>query len=88
MDKLEFLKERLSNYLQAERAILTGAQSYMLGDRSLTRADLKQIRAEIDQLIVEINVSESNQGRVKRVVFLYCFRRSLLALVFAAQVLE
>jgi len=45
--KIELAIERRELYLQAERAILTGAQSYNIGGQSLTRADLDKIRAGI-----------------------------------------
>ena len=38
--------EMFDKYLDAEKCILTGAQSYSIGDRSLTRADLKFITSE------------------------------------------
>ncbi len=42
--------ERLKMYLEAERAVLSG-QSYTIGTRTLTRANLETIRQEIDNLI-------------------------------------
>lgn len=48
MSKLQ--NERLKLYLEAERAVLTG-QSYTIGNRTLTRANLATIRAAIDSLI-------------------------------------
>ena len=36
--------ERLKQYLAAEKAILEGGQSYKIGNRMLTRADLSEIR--------------------------------------------
>ena len=41
-------------YYQAEEAILGGAQSYSLGSRSLTRANLAEIRKTIDELEDEV----------------------------------
>ena len=38
--RLERNTERLELYYEAERAILDGAQSYTIGTRTLTRADL------------------------------------------------
>lgn len=43
---LTFAKERLAAYYAAEEAALSG-QSYTLGGRSLTRADLSEIRKGI-----------------------------------------
>ena len=42
--------ERLKQYLAAEKAILEGGQSYKIGNRMLTRADLSEIRKEISAL--------------------------------------
>ena len=65
--------ERLARYLEAEKAVLMG-QSYTIGTRTLTRADLSTIRAAIDDLIaggVQLVGAESVQtGRAKRIVFL------------------
>lgn len=41
---------RLAQYLAAEQAILTGAQEYRIGSRSLRRVDLKMILDEADRL--------------------------------------
>lgn len=42
-------RERLNMYLEAEKAILSG-QSYTIGNRTLTRADLAAVQKEIDKL--------------------------------------
>ena len=47
--------ERKSLYLEAEKAILTGAQSYNIGGQQLTRASLKEIRDMIASLDAYIN---------------------------------
>lgn len=57
--RLETAKERLELYLAAEKAILEGAQSYSLGTRSLTRADLGKIQDEIEELYKTIDELES-----------------------------
>lgn len=44
------LNERYRQYLAAERAILAGGQSYRIGNRVLTRADLNAIQSEIRRL--------------------------------------
>ena len=44
------MNERYRQYLEAERTILLGGQSYKIGNRTLTRADLSQIQAEIKRL--------------------------------------
>lgn len=65
---LELLKSRLQRYLEAEAAILRGAE-YQLGDRRLRRPDLSAVRAAIQDLQDEIAMLERSGGRVKRVVF-------------------
>lgn len=59
-------------YLEAEKAVLMG-QSYTIGNRQLTRANLSEIRAAIDDLIAGGAVidGETNTRRTaKRVVFM------------------
>ena len=46
-----FLNERLRLYIAAEKAILGTGQSYLIGNRKLTRADLGEVRAEIKALV-------------------------------------
>lgn len=58
-EKLKKKKNRLEMYYQAEEAILGGAQSYSLGTRSLTRANLADIRTMIDKLEDEVSELES-----------------------------
>ena len=48
--------DRLALYLAAEVAVLQG-QSYTIGDRTLTRADLRAIQAQIKELQKQV-VSE------------------------------
>lgn len=48
--RLKQYKERYELYLKAEAAILEGAQSYSIGSRHLTRADLAEIRKMITTL--------------------------------------
>jgi hypothetical protein len=60
-------KARLEMYYQAEEQILGGAQSYSLGSRSLTRANLSEIRNAIKGLEKEIENLDSvlnGRGRV------------------------
>lgn len=52
--------ERLKAYREAEKAILEGGQSYRIGNRTVTRADLADIRATIAAL-------ESGGADVERV---------------------
>lgn len=46
----EQIHERLECYYAAETAILEGAQSYQIGTRAFTRADLKTIQEMIKGL--------------------------------------
>jgi len=46
VDRLTFARERLALYYAAEEKVLTG-QSYSLGGRTLTRANLAEIRAGV-----------------------------------------
>ena len=69
IDLTEIKKRRLFMYLEAEKAILSG-QSYTLDNRTLTRPNLSEVRAEISRLIEEIALEESlKRGNTKRVVF-------------------
>lgn len=57
--RLENYKTRLDLYIKAEAAILEGAQSYSIGSRNLTRADLAEIRKMISTLEDGIDELES-----------------------------
>ena len=46
---------RLKQYLEAEKAILIAGQSYKIGNRTLTRADLAEIRDEIRSLMAAMD---------------------------------
>ena len=63
----EALNLRLKQYLEAEKAILIAGQSYKIGNRTLTRADLSEIRAEIKSLLAAgATVDGSGNGRGRR----------------------
>nr|DAH95461.1 MAG TPA: head to tail adaptor [Caudoviricetes sp.] len=71
MSKLQ--NERLKKYIEAEEAILSG-QSYTIGNRTLTRANLATVERVIQDLIaagatVDNGESESG-GSTKRIVLL------------------
>jgi hypothetical protein len=68
IQRLTELKEELLLYKNARRAIITGAQSYSLGSRSVTKVNLRDLQREIDRLEDEIAAIESPKGRFKRVV--------------------
>lgn len=66
---IKTLKVRLENYLEAERRVLSG-QSYRVGSRELTRANLADIRAAIEDISNQIDMLESSgRGNIREVVF-------------------
>jgi len=54
--RIEETRTRLAQFIAAESFILQGGQSYSIGNRSLTRADLKFISERITSLYSEIAV--------------------------------
>ena len=52
-------QERLQEVNKAIQAVLLGGQSYKIGSRSLTRADLALLRAMRDDLEAQIASGES-----------------------------
>ena len=67
-EEIQRKKKRLEMYYQAEETILGGAQSYSLGGRSLTRANLADIRSMIDKLekeLKELEVKTSGKSQRK-----------------------
>ncbi len=61
---------RLELYYEAERRILGGAQSYTIGNRQLTRANLAEIRKTISALEDEMeSLAGKSRGASRRVVF-------------------
>lgn len=62
--RLEFLKDRLAKYYDAEDKILKG-QSYTVGSRQLTRASLAAVQDKIKELEAEIEMLET-RGTAKR----------------------
>lgn len=68
MTRLEKLTSRLDLYFAAEEAILSGAQSYKIGSRELTRGDLQEVSSTIKYLEKEIaneTSKASGGGRMK-----------------------
>ena len=58
-------QDKLKVWLDAEEAIATG-QSYQIGTRMLTRADLKEVREEMEYWagkLAEAEAEESSGGR-------------------------
>ena len=69
-ERLAQTKARLAAYILAEQKILAGAQSYSIGNRTLTRADLKDITNTIDKLTRECATLSRGTGiRVQRAVY-------------------
>lgn len=69
---LETAKKHLDAWLEAEMTVTTG-QSYTIGSRTLTRANLTEIRKAIDYWNGKVNQLENVQktggrNRVRRVV--------------------
>lgn len=68
---LQFAQTRLSLWLDAEAALATGGQSYTLdvggSKRSLTRADLSEVREQINYWRREVTRLESGSGSGPRV---------------------
>lgn len=63
----EMLNARLMQYLEAEKAILITGQSYKIGNRTLTRADLSEIRDAINHLLAAgATLDGSQNGPRKR----------------------
>ena len=68
----DFQNQRLKAYYEAEQAVLSG-QSYTIGNRTLTRANLSEIRRAIDDLIAggaALEGFETKKKMSKRVVFM------------------
>jgi hypothetical protein len=57
--RLETLQSRLDAYQKCELSILDGAQSYAIGSRNLTRANLHEISEMIKYLEKEVAQEES-----------------------------
>lgn len=67
--RLEMLQTRQDAYIAAEAAILGGAQSYAIGSRNLTRANLMEVRAAISDLEMQIasEKNRANGGRIRTI---------------------
>lgn len=66
-DRLNRAKERLNAYYEAELKVLAG-QEYRMGTKSLTRADLGEIRraiANLEDLVAELEAQAAGKGRRK-----------------------
>lgn len=67
-EKLANAKEELEQINTAIKMILGGAQSYTIGTRSLTRADLATLYKRKDKLEDLIEGLSGGSGRFKRVI--------------------
>lgn len=56
----ELCRKKLNTWLAAEEAVATG-QSYQIGSRMLTRANLKQIRAEMEYWAEKLAQAEAEE---------------------------
>ena len=65
--RLELAKQRLEAYYQAEMAILTN-QSYSIGSRSFTRANLAEVRNAIKELEAQVAQLENKTQKVRRII--------------------
>lgn len=68
--RIEKIKASLDQYYEAEIQILTGAQQYSLGSRSLTRANLGEVRRaikELENLLEKLNSELNGTGRNRMV---------------------
>lgn len=62
-ERLERYKKQRESYLKAEDKILSGAQSYTIGSRTVTRADLSEIAKRITHLDNQIDKLERKDGK-------------------------
>lgn len=58
-DTAASLAEQLEQVNQAIASVLAGGQSYKIGNRSLTRASLSELKAMRDDLQSQLDVSQS-----------------------------
>ncbi len=65
---LDEAKLHLKTWLDAELAVATGGQSYKIGTRSLTRADLPEIMKQVKYWRNEVAKLESGAGGGARVL--------------------
>jgi hypothetical protein len=68
-ERIEQMETRLEAYRAAELAILSGAQSYSINNRTLTRANLETINKMIRQLEGDLTrLCGGNMIRLRRAV--------------------
>lgn len=69
-NRMKLKKERLNEYYEAESKILS-SQSYTLGSKTLTRANLKEVQSMIEKLeneIIALETYGNKKRRVRRVI--------------------
>lgn len=67
---LDIANERLDLWLEAE-AKVAGGQSYTIGDRTMTRADLSEIRSQIrfwEGRVEQLERRQSNRSKTRQIV--------------------
>lgn len=62
-------KERLSQYMEAEAVVLTG-QSYSIGGRSFTRANLADIRRGVEYWSEKLSEAEKAEATGRSGIFM------------------
>lgn len=69
IEKLKLAQDMYARYLEAERSVLLG-QSYSIGDRALTRADLSDIAKQREYWAAQVTALAENKigVRFRRVV--------------------
>ena len=67
-EQLAEREEELADVRAAIKMILKGAQAYTIGSRSLTRANLAELRKWKKELEDEISALSGGSGRFRRVV--------------------
>lgn len=63
VERLQRYKRQRELYLQAEEEILTGAQSYSIGSRTVTKGSLAEIAKMIAHLDSQITKLENSGGK-------------------------
>ena len=65
---LEIAQKHLQAWLEAEYAVAVAGQSYTIGSRSLTRANLAEIRDAITFWQAKVNELDSGGRKIRRAV--------------------
>ncbi|MFA5456660.1 MAG: DUF6148 family protein [Synergistaceae bacterium] len=64
LEKLRSAQDMYARYLEAERSVLLG-QSYSIGDRTLTRANLSDIAAQREYWAAQVTALAENKTGVR-----------------------